>query len=508
MRPLRANKGPKETDESSDTFDTIDWLLKYVRGHNGKVGQWGISYPGFYAACGMIDAHPALKAVSPQAPVIDLFDGDDVRHNGAFLLVTQLWLHELLPQDAARRCTAGRRSSTSITARRTRTSSSSNLGPLKNADAKYLKGGEPFWNDIMTHDVYDDYCKARDVRPHIKNIKPAVMTVGGWFDAEDLSGTLAAFRRIEATGPPAAGNHLVMGPWQHGGWAHGSGDKLGDVSFRVKTSEIYREQIELPFFDFHLKGKGTNKHPKAWVFETGTNNWRKFSTWPPEGQSTSLVFADAGRLLMKKDSVGKPGFDEFVSDPARPVPFINKTTLGMSSEYMTGDQRFAATRPDVLVYQTPKLESDVTIAGPIEVELFVSTTGTDADWVVKLIDVYPGDFPNPDPNPTQVKMGSYQQLVRGHVMRGKFRNGLDKPEPFKPGAIATIKFTLPDVLHTFRPGHRIMVQVQSSWFPLIDRNPQTFCDIGTANEADFQKATHRVYRDGERASRLNATVLK
>ena len=301
-----------------------------------------------------------------------------------------------------------------------------------------------------------------------------------------------------------------MGPWQHGGWAFGSGDKLGDVSFHVKTSEIYREQIELPFFEFHLKGKGAVKHAKAWMFETGTNRWQKFETWPPEGRIQSLILADDGRLLMKEGlhPIGKPGFDEFVSDPAKPVPFINKTTLGMPAEYMTADQRFASTRPDVLVYQTPKLDADATIAGPIEVELFVSTTGTDADWVVKVIDVYPGDFPNPDPNPTQVQMGSYQQLVRADVMRGKFRNSLEKPEPFKAGEIAKVKFKLPDVLHTFRPGHRIMIQVQSSWFPLIDRNPQTYCNIGNASEKDFQKATHRIYRDADHPSRINVLIVK
>lgn len=510
VRPLRDSKGgPTETDESTDTFDTIDWLLKHVKGHNSKAGQWGISYDGFFTACGMIDAHPALKASSPQAPVIDLFDGDDCRHNGAFLLVHNFgfmnFFHKMRPemyrQPGIFNFDHGTTDGYEFFL---------NLGPLKNADTRYLKGSEPFWNDLMTHENYDDYCKARDVRRHIKNIKPAVMTVGGWFDAEDLSGSLAAFRRIEANGAPAAGNHLVMGPWQHGGWAFGTGDKLGDVPFRVKSSEFFRDQIELPFFEFHLKGKGDAKQPKAWMFETGTNSWRKFSAWPPAGQTASLVFANDGRLLIKDslESIGKSAFDEFVSDPARPVPFIDKTTLSMPAEYMTGDQRFASKRPDVLVYQTPALETDVTVGGPIEVELYVSTTGTDADWVVKLIDVYPGDFPDPDPNPTGVKMGGYQQLVRGDVLRGKFRNSREKPEPFQPGEVTKIKFKLNDVLHTFRPGHRIMVQVQSSWFPLIDRNPQTFCNIGQARETDFQRATHRVYRDGIHASRILVNVVK
>jgi putative CocE/NonD family hydrolase len=510
VRPLLEKRnGAADTDESTDTFDTIDWLIKNVRGNNGKVGQWGISYPGFYVNCGMVEAHPALKAVSPQGPVTDLFDGDDVRHNGALQLAHNFgfmnFFHKMRPEMYRQRkifdFDHGTPDGYEFFL---------NLGPLKNADSRYLKGNEPFWNEILAHEAYDEYGKSRDVRRHMRNIKPAVMTVGGWFDAEDLAGTLATFRQIEATGAPAAGNHLIMGPWQHGGWTLPAGDRLGDVAFQLKTSEHYREQIELPFFEYHLKGKGTLNHPKAWVFETGVNRWRRFAAWPPEGTIQSLILGDGGRLEMKEglEPADKGGFDEFVSDPAKPVPFINKVTTGMPAEYMTADQRFAASRTDVLVYQTPKLENDVTFAGPIEVDLFVSTTGTDADWVVKVIDVYPGDFPNPDPNPTNVKLGSYQQLVRGDVFRGKFRNSREKPEPFKPGEITRIKFKLSDVLHTFRPGHRIMIHIQSSWFPLIDRNPQTFCDIGKANESDFRKATHRVYRDADRTSRISVRVVK
>ena len=509
VRPLRDTKsGPTDTDESTDTFDTIDWLLKNVPGHNGKVGQWGISYGGFFTACGMIDAHPALKAVSPQAPVIDLFDGDDVRHNGAFMLAHNFgfmnFFHKMSPEmyrqpnffDFDFGTPDGYKFFLE-------------LGPIKNADYKYLKGGEPFWNEILAHANYDNYCKVRDVRRHIKNIKPAVMTVGGWFDAEDLSGTLATFRRIEATGSPAGGNFLVMGPWRHGGWASGGGDTLGDVNFHAKTAEFYRERIELPFFEHYLKGQGAAKNPKAWAFETGTNCWRKFAAWPPKGRSRSLMLAGSGRLAMLdgRQSPAATGFDEFISDPARPVPFVNKISDGMPANYMIADQRFAATRPDVLVYRTPLLEKDVTIAGPIDVELFVSTTGADADWVVKVIDVYPGDYPDPDPNPANVRMGGYQQLVRGNVFRGKYRNSLEKPEPFQPGRVSRIKFRLKDVLHTFRPGHRIMVQVQSSWFPLIDRNPQTFCNISQASEKDFHKAKHRVYWGGQNASRIVVSVV-
>jgi putative CocE/NonD family hydrolase len=342
-----------------------------------------------------------------------------------------------------------------------------------------------------------------------------VLTVGGWFDAENLFGALETFKKCEANNPPPH-NHLVMGPWVHGGWSGGTGDKLGDVNFHAKTGEFYREQIEFPFFEYHLKGIGEAKHPKAWVFETGTNRWRKFDAWPPK-DTTSIPFAfrennrllDQSRPPLPSDLL-LPGayYDEFISDPAKPVPLMNKIDIGMPQTYMTADQRFAAQRPDVLVYQTPVLKEDLTVAGPIEVELYVTTTGTDADWVVKLIDVYPDDASDPDPNPTGVRMGGYQQLVRGEPFRGKFRNSFEKPEPFKPGEVTKVKFTMPDVLHTFRPGHRIMVQVQSTWFPLVDRNPQTFCDIYKADEKDFQKQTHRVYRDAEHPSKVTIRVIK
>ncbi|MCI0702085.1 MAG: CocE/NonD family hydrolase, partial [Planctomycetia bacterium] len=339
---------------------------------------------------------------------------------------------------------------------------------------------------------------------------PAVLTVGGWFDAENLFGALEIYKHAEANSPPKF-NHLVMGPWLHGGWSGGDGDRLGDVSFNAKTAEFFRTQIEFPFFEAHLKGDGTEVRPKAWVFETGTNVWRKFDSWPPKhAKPTAFQFTHDGRLVPAGGLRLPLGatFDEYISDPAKPVPFINKTTIGMVAEYMTADQRFASQRPDVLVYQTPVLENDLTLAGPIEVELYVSTTGTDADWVVKVIDVYPDDYPDPNPNPTGVRMGAYQQLVRGEPFRGKFRNSFEKPEPFKSNEVAKVKFTMPDVFHTLRPGHRLMVQVQSTWFPLVDRNPQTFCDIYTASEKDFQKQTHRIFRDEKHPSRITVGVVK
>jgi putative CocE/NonD family hydrolase len=511
-----SRRGDKDIDESTDTYDTIDWLVKNVKGNNGKVGQWGISYPGFYTVCGMIDAHPALKAASPQAPVTEWFIGDDWHHNGAFMLPHafnfMFGFGKARPEPTRK---FGRTPFDHETPDGYKFFLE--MGPLKNADKKYYKGEIAFWNEVMQHGSYDDFWKARNVRQHIKNIKPAVLTVGGWFDAENLFGALETFKHAEANNPPKAGNHLVMGPWVHGGWNRQDGDKLGDVQFNAKTAEFYRDKIEFPFFEYHLKSTLTPQHPKAWVFETGTNTWRKYDAWPPkEATATSYHLGADGKLRSASDagqrvSAGANGaaaFDEYVSDPAKPVPFINKTTIGMAQEYMTADQRFAAARPDVLVYQTGVLTNDLTIAGPIEVELYVSTTGTDADWVVKVIDVYPDDYPDPDPNPTQVKMGGYQQLVRGDVFRGKFRNSFEKPEPFEPGKPTLVKFKLPDTLHAFRPGHRLMIQVQSTWFPLIDRNPQTFCDIYTADEKDFQKQTHRVYHDASHPSHVTFGVLR
>lgn len=506
MRPHNPDKkSPTDIDESTDTYDTIDWLVKNVPNNNGKVGQWGISYPGFYTAAGMIDAHPALKASSPQAPIVDWFVGDDWHHNGALMLPhafnfmanfgkprpEPIKKPEYLPFDH------GTPDGYDFFLK---------MGTLPNADTKYFKGSVGFWNDVMKHGTYDDFWKARNLRPHLKNIKPAVMTVGGWYDAENLFGALEVYKNVEKQSPGAT-NILVMGPWLHGGWegGRGDGDSLGFVKFNAKTSEFYREHIELPFFDYHLKSKGEFKHPEAWVFESGTNVWRKYATWPPkETKSQEMYLAANGKL--SATSPDGDAFDEYVSDPAKPVPFIDKIGPGMLAEYMVGDQRHAARRPDVLVYQTEPLEHDLTLSGPIQVELHVSTTGSDADWVVKVIDVYPDDFPDPNPNPTGVRMGGFQQLLRGDVMRGKFRESFEKPQAFTPGKPTVVKFTLPDVCHTFRTGHRLMVQVQSSWFPLIDRNPQTFVDIYTAKESDFQKATQRVYRGKAQASHLTLTV--
>ncbi|HEY0726466.1 MAG TPA: CocE/NonD family hydrolase [Pyrinomonadaceae bacterium] len=498
VRPYKPKKnGPKDIDESSDTYDTIEWLVKNVPNNNGRVGMWGISYPGFYTSMGVIDAHPALKAASPQAPIADWFIGDDFHHNGALFLPHAFNFFATLgkPRPAPtpnfpERFVHGTPDGYRFFL---------DMGPLANANTKYLKGEIAFWNDLMNHPNYDDYWQARNIRPHLRNIKTPVMTVGGWFDAEDLFGALETYKTIEETNPGAR-NTLVMGPWFHGGWARSEGDVLGSVSFGQKTSLTYRETVELPFFNCLLKEKCGEQLAEATVFETGSNQWRHYDSWPPKNVESREIYLNANGALSFTAPSADAAFDEYVSDPARPVPFINNIAIGMTREYMVDDQRFAATRPDVLVYQTDVLDRDVTLAGPIKATLFVSTSGTDSDFVVKLIDVFPNSAPE--------TMGGYQMLVRGEPMRARFRNSFSKPEAMEPGKITKIEFTLPDVNHAFLRGHRIMVQIQSSWFPLVDRNPQKFVDINRATEADFQKATQRVYHAGGNASRLTVSVLK
>jgi putative CocE/NonD family hydrolase len=506
VRPFNPKKGPKDADESSDAFDTIDWLIKNVPNNNGKAGMFGISYPGFYTSMGMIDSHPALKAASPQAPISDWFMGDDLHHNGALFLSQNFGFFNAFaqrPEDPLHE---------DLKPFNFKTPDGYDfflrMGPLANSDTVLLKGRSPEWTEFLKHPNYDEYWQARNIRPHLKNVRCAVMTVGGWYDAEDLFGALETYRWTERQNPGIT-NMLVMGPWPHGDWGRNSGEKLGDINFRAKTGEFYREKIELPFFRHFLKGDTNYTATEAHVFETGTDRWRRFDAWPPkQAEARTLYFHSKGALDWNPAAEGGgDAFDEYVSDPAKPVPFTLEVTTDYPRSYPVHDQRFASSRPDVLVYETEPLEEDLTFAGPIKVTLHVSTTGTDADWVLKLVDVYAGDFPDANPNPAHIRLGGYQQLVRGDVFRGKFRNSFEKPEPFEPGKVTKVEFTMPDVFHTFRRGHRVMAQVQSSWFPLVDRNPQTFVNISTAGAGDYRKANQRVYRGREGGSSITVHVL-
>src|SRR5262245_22509886 len=516
VRPhIKNKKSPKDIDESSDTYDTIDWLIKNVPNNNGRAGVWGISYPGFYTATALMDAHPALKAASPQAPIADWFVGDDDHHNGAFFLFDCFGFNMFfgMPRPEP--------TSNQFKSFNYGTSDAYKffleLGPVANAQKNYFKGKNRYWNDVTTHGTYDQFWQARNVLPHLKKITTAVMVVGGLFDAEDLYGPLNIYKTIEKNS--AVDNILVMGPWSHGQWSRGDGESLGGAHFGSNTSVWYRENAELPFFNFYLKDKGVLKLPEATVFRTGANEWKSFEQWPPKDlQSRSLYFHENGGLSFDPPKPSEGPFDEYVSDPAKPVPYTSAVTNSRGAGYMIEDQRFAARRRDVLTYETAALSEDLTLAGPATAGLFVSTTGTDADFVVKLIDVFPDNgaeiAPHDTPHGPNAKMAGmarldgFQMLVRAEVMRGKFRNSLSKPEPFAPGKPDEVKMALNDIHHTFKAGHKIMIQVQSSWFPLVDRNPQKFVDIYNATEADFQKATHRLHHSARMSSQLKVGVLK
>jgi uncharacterized protein len=507
VRPQIPNKRAKsDIDESSDTYDTIEWLLKNIPNHNGRVGIWGISYPGFYTATALIDAHPALKAASPQAPIADWFLGDDDHHNGAFFIFDSFYFNMIFGMPRPRPTQNQFRTFDFGAADAYRFFME--LGPIANAQKLYFKGRNKYWNDVTAHGTYDQFWQDRNILPHLKNITPAVMIVGGWFDAENLYGALNIYQAIEHNNP-MTNNVLVMGPWYHGGWSQGTGAALGNIRFNARTSEWYRESLEFPFFNYYLKGRGEAKMAEATVFRTGSNEWKNFEQWPPKGLETrSLYMRESGRLSFEEPKEVNESYDEYVSDPNNPVPYTSEKVRTRGTGYMIEDQRFSSNRPDVLSYQTDPLAEDLTLAGPITADLFVSTTGTDADFIVKLIDVYPNDDPNQTALRQNTNMRGFQMLVRAEVMRGKFRHSFSRPEPFVSNKPAEVKFKLQDVHHTFKAGHRIMVQVQSSWFPLVDRNPQKFVDIYHATEHDFQKATHRIYRSARLSSHLKVGVMK
>ncbi|GAA4806953.1 CocE/NonD family hydrolase [Olivibacter ginsenosidimutans] len=508
IRPYIPNKkSKKQVDESSDTYDTIDWLLKNIANNNGKAGIYGISYPGFYSTAALPDAHPALKAVSPQAPVTDWFRGDDFHHNGAFFVTDAFNFYSSFGVPRPKPVKPGQEGKKVAYTINDNYDFFLKLGALKHVKERYFGDSIQFWNAVTTHGTLDTFWQAREITQHLKNIKPAVLVVGGFFDAEDCYGALHTYQAIEQQNPKAD-NRLVMGPWFHGGWVRGDGSFFGDISFGQKTSTWYQQALELPFFNYYLKGKGTFNPSEATIFVTGSNEWKHFDTWPPQETTSKSLYLHANGKLSFEQPTAAESYDEYVSDPNAPVPYQKGVNQSRSREYMIDDQRFASKRPDVKVYETDVLTEDITLTGPLLAKLQVSTSGTDADYVVKLIDVYPDDTPNPSPNPTNVLMGGYQMLVRGEVFRGKFRHSFEKPEPFRPGEITAVDYTLPDVAHTFKKGHRIMIQIQNSWFPLVDRNPQQFIDIyNTAEDSDFQKATHRIYHDQQHASHIEVSVL-
>jgi putative CocE/NonD family hydrolase len=508
MRPIKPEpRNPTDTDESTDTYDTIDWLVKNVANNNGRVGQWGISYPGSQTVWGLVNAHPALKASSPQAPAIDMFLGDDFHHNGAFrLMYTFSWLAgNARPRAGATEARGPGFDYGTPDGYRFFLEA----GPVAAINEKYFNYSVPTWNEYMAHPDYDEYWQRQNPLKHLKGVTPAVLTVAGWFDAEDFYGPLETYRTIEQS-TPGNKSTLVVGPWLHGGWASMPGDVLGDIQFGSRTGEHFRNNIELPFFLAHLKDQGTPSLAEAVVFETGGNQWKSYASWPPPGAAPRTLYLQAnGGLSFSAPGAGAAdASDSFVSNPSKPVPWSTEPRTTQGHLWMVEDQRFASTRPDVLVYQTEPLAEDVVIAGPVTASLVVATTGTDADWIVKLIDVYPGDAPDNTPNPRGIRMGHFQMLLAGEVFRSRYRNSYTKPEALVPNQPTKIEFELRDRYHRFLKGHRIMVQIQSTWFPVIDRNPQTFVNTYTAKPADFRTATHRVFRSSQRPSGVKVNVLR
>ncbi len=501
-------------DEATDTYDTVDWLLKNAATNNGKVGVYGISYPGFYATMAILAGHPAIKAVSPQAPVTDWFIGDDFHHNGALMLMDAFSFYSGFGQPRPK---PTMQDADGFSDWKTPDNYDFYLknGALRNYAEKLGMKGIPFWNDLMTHPDYDAWWKARNPRPHLQNIQPAVLTVGGLFDAEDCWGAWNIYKSIERQNDASHSNRLVMGPWVHGGWARGSGERLGNVRFGSPTSALYQNEIEVKFFEYYLKDIGKMDLPDAYIFETGSNKWTTYDAWPPKNAALQKWFFDGNGALSNQ----VPGGDAatgitYTSDPAHPVAYTDAVHLQRTREYMTDDQRFAARRPDVLVYQTPVLNAPMTVTGAVVADLWVSldddglappTVTLDADFVVKIIDVFPDTLQG---NENGVPMGGYQMLVRGEIFRGRYRNGYDQPAGFDRGDPANVRFDLPDIAHTFLPGHKMMVQIQSSWFPLADRNPQQFINIYEAQDSDFIPVKVTVYQNASMPSGVVLPIQK
>ncbi|MCG8702016.1 MAG: CocE/NonD family hydrolase, partial [Bacteroidales bacterium] len=504
MTPHIADKTEvTHVDQSSDTYDSIEWLLKNIGCHNDKVGLWGISYRGFYAAASVIDAHPAIACSSPQAPITDWFIGDDVHHNGAFALLPAFVFFELshdtvkppymqlpkrfpIPVNDAYNFFLKYRSAAII-------------------EKEIFKGRIPYWDTLMQHPNYDQYWKSRNIRPHLHEVKPAVMVVGGWFDNENIFGSLQTYKSLAKN--KSNNVSVVLGPWTHGGWARTTGESMGILDFGTSTSDFYQREIELPFFKHYLKGTKLEDTAEAYAFETGTNVWRKYDHWPPYKTWVDTMYLNNSFGITKSKPVESGfKFDKYISDPNNPVPYtslFHQARLFYNKAFINEDQRFAASRPDVLVYNTSVLEDTLTIAGPITVELFVVPNCQDADFVVKIIDCYPDTIRTEQwvRNATTENAG-YQMMVRGEIMRGKYRNDMSKPGPFLPGKAVKVRIDLNDINHAFLPGHKLQIQIQSSWFPLYDMNPQKFMNIYQAQLDDYQKAEIRILRSLDYPSRI------
>jgi len=498
--PHNAIKKPdasgKQVDESSDTWDTVDWLTKNIKNNNGRVGIYGISYPGFYASASLPDAHPAIKCVSPQAPVTDEFIGDDANHNGAFFLLDNFDFDNFfdIPRPAPVKNYSGNLFHVEYA---DAYKFFLDLGPLKNANKpEYFDNKGKIWNEYMAGSTYTGYWEARNIRPHPKNVRPATLVVGGWFDAEDMFGSLRTYEAIEQQ-TPGNDNHIIMGPWTHGGWAGGGWTKFGILDFGQNVNDYFHE-IETKFYDRYLLGKDSGALPEAMVFETGTNKWKTYNTWPPTDETKPAKFLLQSHNGLATSNASATGYDEYVSDPAHPVPYVDGIHRGRDNQYIVTDQRFAAQRPDVLSYETDPLTTDLTVTGRLRPDIWLSSTGSDADLIVKLIDVFPDTSSNP----------GYERLVRAEVFRCKFRNSYYKPEALTPGQPAEIAFNMNEIAHCFGKGHRIMVQLQSSWFPLVDLNPQTFVNIPTAEASDFQKATIRIWHDAAHPSGITLPIMQ
>jgi putative CocE/NonD family hydrolase len=501
QRFTRNKKDPKAIDESTDTYDTFDWLLKNVPDNNGKAGMYGISYDGWTAVMGAIDPHPALVAVSEQATPADMFLGDDFHHNGAFRLsygFEYAFMEEASKEDSLFPFHTYDTYNWYL-----------NLGPLSNVNKKYFFNKLPSWNDFTQHPNYDEFWKKQSLPYRLDSPRVHILNVAGWWDQEDFYGPQTAYHQWEKQDAHHK-NYIVIGPWNHGGWAHGPGNKLGNINFDASTGTTFRKDIQAQWFAYYLKGKGDGNFAEATTFQTGSNTWKQYNSWPPENAVKKNLYFNAGKQLSFEEPAGKSRdmYASYISDPAHPVPYRSRPveeTYGPGSRWytwLTEDQRFVDNRPDVATWQTPALDSDIIVTGDVVATLFAATSGSDADWIVKLIDVYPDEYPQDQ------KMGGYELMVSNEVFRGRFRKSFETPEAITPNQVEAYTIDLHGLDHVFKKGHKIMVQVQSTWFPIIDRNPQKYVpNIFNATEGDFQKAEQKIYRSAAFPSHIALPVM-